>query len=371
MVEPVRVTGMGWTTPLGDSLTGVWRRLLDGETGLGVWPAAHSVRNPLVAVVPEPPLTVPAAARQTALAVRAIEAALAQAGLSGRAEDVLLVLGTSYGAHLDDESTGELDRWAAEVATAVGVRRPPISLTTACSSGSDAVALGARLVAAGETGTAVCVGADVLTPAKRYGHTTLGTMSPTVTRPFDARSDGMLLGEGAGALVLRSGAADQPGTHALVLGSGASNDAAGLTAPDASGRGLVLAVRRALAACRRDAGDVSVINAHGSGTPANDEAEAAGLDELFGALPAPPTVFATKAALGHSLGATGALEAIASVLALRARRVPPVAGLERPRPGLRLPVAAGAPAAIRPGLALSLTLGFGGFNTCLVFGDAR
>jgi 3-oxoacyl-[acyl-carrier-protein] synthase II len=113
-----------------------------------------------------------------------------------------------------------------------------------------------------------------------------------------------------------------------------------------------------------------VINAHGSGTPLNDATEALAFHEVFGA-EGRAIVFGTKGNFGHSLGATGALEAIALVLALRSGKVPPVVGLEQPDPAMKLPLPAGEPLSVDARWGLSLTLGFGGFDTSLIFQVAR
>ncbi|HZB49112.1 MAG TPA: beta-ketoacyl synthase N-terminal-like domain-containing protein, partial [Mycobacteriales bacterium] len=278
------VTGMAWCTALGVKLDEVWSRLLAGDTGLREVPSAHPVRNLLAAAVDAPPAAREPARRQVALAADTVGRALDDAGLDAATSAALLVAGTSYGAHLDDAGTTGLHDWAVETADRAGLSRPPVSLSTACSSGSDAVLVAAELVAAGVAERAVCGGADVLTSAKRLGHTALGTMSPTTLRAFDPRADGMLLGEGAGFLVLESAdsAARRRATaYAVVRGGGASNDAAGMTAPDASGDSVLLAVHRSLAAAGAAPADVAVVNAHGSGTPLNDAVESRSFARLW------------------------------------------------------------------------------------------
>ncbi|MFD1544101.1 beta-ketoacyl synthase N-terminal-like domain-containing protein [Nonomuraea guangzhouensis] len=428
----VWVTGMAWSTALGDGLAEVWRRLLDGDDGFREVPSEHRLRNLLAATLPDPPPELKPSARQRALAEGVLSRALADAGLTpgrareswdggrspggargswggdgssgpasgeargsggddgpsglapGRAPDALEwpsgvasgaevepypVLGTSFGAQLDDEDA-DLYQWAADVAAGVGLRLPPVAVSTACSSGSDALAVGAEVIRSGVAEVSVCGAADVVTPAKRLAHTVLGTMSPTRLRAFDRRADGTLLGEAAGFVVLEreeSARARGAEPYAVLAGTGAANDGAGMTAPDPAGTGVDLSVRRCLAASGLGLDDIAVINAHGSGTPVNDAAESGALSRLFAGCAAPPVVFATKGALGHTLGATGVLEAIAVVLALHYGTVPPVVGLEDVPAGFPLPVPAGRPSGLRPGAGLSLTLGFGGFITSLAF----
>ncbi|WP_207400952.1 beta-ketoacyl synthase N-terminal-like domain-containing protein [Actinomadura roseirufa] len=367
----VCVTGMAWTTALGTDMTRVWSRLLNGESGITEVRTEHRLRNALAAPVAAPGGTRSPAARQRAIAADTIGRARADAGLvpGSPDEEPCLVIGTSFGAHLDGEDA-PLDRWAGEVARGLGMSRPPVVVSTACSSGSDAIAAGTALLGSGAADACLCAGVDVLTPAKRLGHSALGTMSPTRLRAFDRRADGTLLGEGGGCLVLETAeSARRRGVtpYAVVHGAGAANDGAGMTVPDPSGEGVLRAVRAALAGTGFGLPDVAVVNAHGTGTPANDAVETASLARLFAGADR-PVVFATKGAFGHSLGATGAVEAIAVILALRHGWAPPVAGLRDVVEGFGPPIPAGRAAPVDKGVGLSLTLGFGGFITCLAFG---
>ncbi|MDP9794195.1 3-oxoacyl-[acyl-carrier-protein] synthase II [Catenuloplanes nepalensis] len=357
------ITGMAWNTALGADTDGVWRALLAGQSGVAPVASAYPLRNDRAAALPGLPADLDPVRRQFEAGAKPLRAALAEAGLEPADPRLRLVLGTSYGAHLDVPPDG-LDLWGATLASELGLARRPLMVSTACSAGSDAIAVGAALIDAGEEEICVVGGVDVLTPAKRLGHSALGTMSPTALRSFDAAHDGTILGEGAAFLVLEKDLDRRVRPLGRLIGVGAANDAAGPTAPDPSGDTVVRAVRAALAAAGRNTGDVAVINAHGSGTPVNDDIESLAFTTAFGEAAA-PVVFATKGAFGHTLGATGALEAVAVLLALRDGRVPPIAGLETVMPGFPLPLPTGAPLPITAGLGLSVTIGFGGFTTCL------
>lgn len=359
-----RVTGLAWSTPLGTDLDEVWWALLDGEGGVRELPSPHRLRSALAAAVPAPPPDESPARRQVALAERTLAAAFADARLDADDPAVRLVLGTSYGGDLDDPDTVSLHRWAHEVAERVGHPHEPVTVTTACSAGADSVLVGAHLIATGWCEVAVCGGVDVITEAKRLGHSALGTMSPSGLRAFDDEHDGMVLGEGAAFLVLERTDREKP-AYAMLSGAGSANDAATLTGPDTSGASVALAVRRALLHSGLTMGDIAVVSAHGSGTPLNDETEAVCLSGLFA--DSSPVVFATKGALGHSLGATGAIEAITVILALRDGVVPPVAGLRSPMAALAAMLPAGDVREFAGSAGISLTLGFGGFDTCLLF----
>ncbi|MEV6116069.1 beta-ketoacyl-[acyl-carrier-protein] synthase family protein [Streptomyces sp. NPDC052109] len=367
--EDVCVTGLAWSTPLGDTLEGVWCRLLAGETGLRETPSAFPVRTPLAGTVPGLPLGESAARRQRALTVSVLEAAFTSAGLDPADAGVRVVLGTSYGPLLD-EPFAAADDWAVDAARHVGHPHRPVVVATACSAGADSVLVAAALLRSGQADICVAGGADVLTPGKRLGHSALGTLSPDALRAFDVRHSGTVLGEGAALLVLERGASARrrgAPVRAVLRGTGSANDAAGLTTPDPSGDSVVLAVRRSLADAGRTAEEVAVVNAHATGTPVNDAVESVSLRRLFSGVTRPPLVFATKGALGHSLGATGAIEAVSVILALRDRKVPPVVGLAEPLPEFPLPTAVGGAQSFDGALGASLTIGFGGFNSCLLF----
>ncbi|HEY3464435.1 MAG TPA: beta-ketoacyl-[acyl-carrier-protein] synthase family protein [Amycolatopsis sp.] len=366
----VCVTGAAWRTSLGADRDEVWADLLAGRSGHRVVPGATVLRSFVAGLLPDGPAEGGPRERHVELATLTAEAALRDAGLRAEDADPVLVLGTSLGPHIDDPDPGSLHDWTAEAAKRLGLTRAPVSLSTACSSGSDAIAVAAELLEAGYADVVVAGGVDLLTEGKRLGHSLLGTLSPTLHRAFDTERSGMLPGDGAAYVVLeREESARRRGARPLgyLRGWGSTNDAAGMTAPKSDGEAAARAVRRSVEVAGLGLADVAVVNAHGTATVLNDEAEATCLSGLFGDLERPPVVFATKGALGHSLGATGVVEAITLLLALRDRTVPPVLGLTRPMPELRLPVARDAPHAVEGDFGISLTLGFGGFNTCLLF----
>jgi hypothetical protein len=265
---------MAWSTALGSGLEEVWAALHAGASGIRPTPCHFPLRSELGAAVPGLDGLHPQE-RQLALTRDTLAAALDDAGLEPSTPEITSVLGTSYGAHLDwDPDDGALSAglgaWADASATGLGMAEPPLSVTTACSSGSDSLLLGAELIRSGTAQICVCGGADVLTTAKRLGHSALGTLSPTGLTAFDTARDGTVLGEGAGFLVLESpSSARRRGARlrGFLTGAGSANDGTTPTAPDPGGRAVVAAVERALRDADASAGDVAVINAHGSGTP--------------------------------------------------------------------------------------------------------
>jgi 3-oxoacyl-[acyl-carrier-protein] synthase II len=355
---------MAWFTALGDDLEPVWEALLAGKSGLRPVPYEGRLRNKLAA--PAMDTVTSHSERLVQMACATIRKALAHANREPGDPDVRLVLSTSLGAYLDEESSrNPLSGWASEVARRVNAAASPIVISTACSSGSDAIMVGAELIRSGQAICCVCGGADVLTPNKRLAHSALGTMTPTHLRAFDVRHDGTLLGEGAGFLVLEKEGINEA-CHAILSGSGSANDATGMTVADITGLSAGYAMQRSLSDAGLPLSAIGLINAHGSGTVMNDTTESNAFKSLFPGHEG-PLVFATKGNFGHTLGATGAIEAITVILSLRDGRVPPVHGLEQPLPDFPLPLAISESVSCSTGAALSLTLGFGGFDTSLVF----
>jgi 3-oxoacyl-[acyl-carrier-protein] synthase II len=222
-----------------------------------------------------------------------------------------------------------------------------------------------------------------LTPLAKAAFAAMDATSPSgISRPFDARRDGFVMGEAAGVLVLESAElAHARGARVLgeVLGYGATADAYHLTAPDPSGTSAARAILRALADAGMRPDDVDYVNAHGTSTPLNDRSETDALKLALGNYARHVPVSSTKSAIGHSLGAAGAVEAIATILALADRVAPPTLGYEEQEEGLDLDYVPDGPRPLRvrqngggskPSIAISNSFGFGGHNAVLCLGGA-
>lgn len=260
---------------------------------------------------------------------------------------------------------------AATISMRAGWHGPCETITTACAAGTHALAAAARLVASGRCDVAVGGGSEAaMTPVGVAAFTNMTALSSEgVSRPFDARRDGFVVAEGAGALVLeeldharRRGAR----VYGEVLGAGSTADAHHMTAPAPGGNGAAACMELALADAGISPGDVGHINAHGTSTPLNDLAEAQAITKVFGT-PGPP-VTSTKGVTGHALGGAGGIEAVAVALAIDRRLIPPTAGYETADPEIHLDVVHGEARPWNPGPTLSNSFGFGGHNGCLVIG---
>jgi 3-oxoacyl-(acyl-carrier-protein) synthase len=258
------------------------------------------------------------------------------------------------------------------VARDLDIRGPVQTVSTACTSSANAIAIGAAWIRSGRCRAVLAGGGDALCFTTICSFRALELTGPSICAPFGPDRPGLTLGEGAGFLMLEPldavlAAGREP--VAELLGFGMSSDAHHMTAPPEDGAGAGLAMERALADAGIDAGRVSHINAHGTGTRLNDAAEAAAISRLFG--PRPP-VMSCKGLIGHTLGGAGGLEAVASILAVRARRAFENLGAAVPDEGC--PVTLAGPGGVPLGedpVVLSNSFAFGGNNCALAFGEVR
>jgi 3-oxoacyl-[acyl-carrier-protein] synthase II len=258
----------------------------------------------------------------------------------------------------------------AAVSMRFGLGGPCETVTTACAAGTHAIGNAARLIASGRCDVAVAGGAEaVIVEIAIAGFSNMTALSSTnFSRPFDIDRDGFVMGEGAGVLIL------EEWDHALargatilaeMIGAASTADAHHITAPDPSGAGAVRCMNLALADADLTPSDVSHINAHGTSTPLNDLAESLAVHKVFG--DNPPVTTSIKGHLGHSLGAAGALEGVASVLTLQNQLIPPTAGTTVVDPAIALDVVIGEPRAATVDVVLSNSFGFGGHNGSVIF----
>jgi 3-oxoacyl-[acyl-carrier-protein] synthase II len=264
---------------------------------------------------------------------------------------------------------------AAAVAIRHDLRGPVFGVVSACAAGAHAIGTAMRAIQTGEADAMIAGGSEAtLTPLARAAFSSLGATSPTgISRPFDARRDGFVMGEGAGILILEAEhAARARGAEPLAVlrGYGASCDAHHLTAPDRDGRGAAAAITAALTDAGLGPADVDYVNAHGTSTPLNDRAETDALKAALGPRALQVPVSSLKSSIGHLLGAAGAVEAIATVLALRARTVPPTLNYAEPEAGLDLDYVPGGARPLerangKQPVAISNSFGFGGHNAVL------
>ena len=414
----VVVTGMGVVSPLGCGVEAVWRRLLEGQSGLGVLPEdvtegnAAKVGGAVPDLAPDRPWGFdPTAAvepkdlkkmdRFTVFALAAAQEALRQAGWQPDTDEArertATIVGSGVGGFgaiveavrtTDNRGPKRLSPFtvpsflanmaAGHISIRHGLSGPIGAPVTACAASAQAIGDAARLIRAGEADVAVCGGAEACIDrvslgafaAARTMATNFNDDPTRASRPFDVDRDGFVMGEGAGMLVieelehaLRRGATPL----AELVGYGTSADAYHMTSPPEDGAGG----RRAMAAAIRQAGVapelIGHLNAHATSTPVGDTSELAAIKAIFGTGKG-PAVSATKSATGHLLGAAGGVEAIFTVLALRDQIAPPTLNLMRPDPAAEgVDIVANTARPIATEYAISNGFGFGGVNASLVF----
>jgi 3-oxoacyl-[acyl-carrier-protein] synthase II len=381
--EPVSLVAAGAVTPFGGDVDAFWSGLVTGSDGISTierFPVddLRVGRGGEIKKLRPLPSARRVRCRATQLLLAAAEDLLARSAISAEPERIAVVLGTALGG------VGELERAMAPggrarhavdalydspahaLARRLGARGPVMTVGAACAAGATALGTGADLLRADVVDVVIAGGYDALCRFVMRGFDVLRSLTRERVRPFDKRRNGLLLGEAAGlVLMTREGATPGPRLGRL-LGHASASDGSHVAAPDATGRGLELAVRSALDEAGLTAADVEFVSAHGTGTLVNDRIEADVLRRVLGARAPQIPVNSIKGSIGHTMGAAAALEAVMCLMAAREGVVPQTLGLEEPDPACELDHVIGSPRAVRPRISLSTSLGFGGCNAALV-----
>ncbi|MBV8931280.1 MAG: beta-ketoacyl-[acyl-carrier-protein] synthase II [Kutzneria sp.] len=402
----VVVTGLGATTPLGGDVASTWAGLLAGRSGVrrldNDWIDRYEMPVRIAAqLAVEPTEVLPRVEarrldRSEQVAMVAAKQAYADAGLDEDAVDperLAVIIGTGIGGaltllHQDDllevhglRKVSPLtvpmlmpNGPAAHVGLAFAARAGVHAPVSACASGAEALAWGWRMIKSGEADVVIAGGAEAcITGITMAGFAQARTMSTRndapeeASRPFDGQRDGFVLGEGAGILVLeRAEHAKARGSriYARLAGIGTSADSYHITGPDPEGTGQARAINAALRSGGLAASDIGHVNCHATSTQVGDVIESVAVHKAIGDH---PVLTAPKGSLGHLLGASGAVESIATVLTLRDGVIPPTANLRNPDPGMLHDVVADTPREVKLTAAVNDSFGFGGHNVALAF----
>ena len=405
MTRPdVVITGLGATTPLGGDVASTWEAMLAGRSGVRPltheWAADLPVRIAAELVVgPEQVLErvkLRRLDRSEAIALIAAAQAWADAGFDTEGperERLAVSLGSGIGGALtllaqDDilEASGPRrvsphtvpmlmpNGPAAWVGLQYGAQAGVHSMASACATGAEAIAWGLDIIRSGRADVVIAGGTEaVVHQLPIAGFAAMRAMSTRndepekASRPWDKARDGFVLGEGAGVMVLERAdhaAARGARVYARLAGAGLTSDGYDIVQPDPAGTGAARAITAALRDADIAATDVTHVNAHATSTPVGDVAEVVALHAALGDH---PVLTATKSMTGHLLGAAGAVESIAAVLAIRDSVVPPTINLDDPDDALDLEVAAHKPRQMEIPAALNNSFGFGGHNVALLF----
>ncbi|QNH21658.1 beta-ketoacyl-[acyl-carrier-protein] synthase family protein [Xanthomonas sp. GW] len=402
----VVVTGMGAVSALGLGADALWRGMCEGRSGIAALATPDPQATLKMRLAASVPGFAPQAAqlggiapgqldRMTQMALVAACEAVAQSGLAldgaGAARGAV-VIGTGVGAEVSrDEQSRRLYREQAErlhpltivrsmnnapvsqISIAFGLRGPAFAVSSACASANHALAQAALLIRHGLADVAIAGGSEAcLSLPLIRAWEAMRVVSDDTCRPFCAQRSGLVLGEGAGIFVLESAAhAAARGAVPLaeLAGFGMGADAHDIVAPSTDG--AAAAMRLALQEAGLEPQQIDYINAHGTGTLANDRCETQAIREVFGSHADALAVSSTKAVHGHALGAAGALELVAAIGALREQRVPPTANFLDPDPDCDLDYVPNQARAQRVRAVLSNSFAFGGLNAVLAVREAR
>ncbi|GAA3745399.1 beta-ketoacyl-[acyl-carrier-protein] synthase family protein [Plantactinospora mayteni] len=400
----VVVTGLGATTPLGGDVASTWEAMLAGRSGVGPltqeWAGQLPVRIAAqLAVEPTEKLDrvkLRRLDRSEAIALIAAHEAWADAGLADSPPDperLAVSVGSGIGGAQtllaqDDilEASGPRrvsphtvpmlmpNGPAAWVGLELGAQAGVHSVASACATGAEAIALGLDMIRSGRADVVLAGGTEaVVHPLPIAGFASMRAMSTRnddperASRPWDKGRDGFVLGEGSGAVVLERAdhaAARGARVYARLAGAALTSDGYDIVQPHPEGRGVIRAINMAIADAGIDRSDIVHVNAHATSTPVGDIAEIVALRSALGTH---PVLTATKSMTGHLLGAAGALESIATILAIRDGVIPPTINLDDPDDALDLDVVAHKARHMDVPAALNNGFGFGGHNAVLVF----
>ncbi|MEX1253244.1 MAG: beta-ketoacyl-ACP synthase II [Dehalococcoidia bacterium] len=401
------VTGLGCVCPLGNDARTVWQAMVEGRSGVGRVTKfdASGLENDIAAEVRDfhPEEFIAAKdlrrmARPAQYAVVAAQEAVADAALvidDSNADEVGVVFGSAGGGYglvieqqriLQERGSRRVspflishmlpDASSGHIAITLGARGPNYCPTSACATGTAAVGEAMETIRRGDAHVVICGGTDEpVLPVFMAGFGALRGMASDpdpakACKPFDARRNGFVVGEGAAALVvesLASAKARGARCYAEVVGYGTSNDAYDMEASHESARGPVLAMRLALRKSGLPLEEVDYINAHGTGTPLNDRVETAAIKTVFGEHAYRLAVSSTKSMVGHLMGGAGALEALATVMAVHEGVVPPTINYAEPDPDCDLDYVPNVARQAELRAALSNSIGLGGHNATVVF----
>jgi nodulation protein E len=403
VADPVWITGLGCVSAAGLDAASFWESVRAGRSAVRAlrfpWKAGNQVR--IGAQLPEGwrPATVPDSQLAQCdifamMALQAADEAVEQAGLTGddlARDDVAVIVGSSIGGAVTvDMSSHQVyerrqrrldpltvpkvmgNAAASQISIRYGTTGPSFAVSSACASSAQAIGLGMTLVRAGVVRRALVGGSEsLLSPGTMRTWEALRVLSPDACRPFSASRNGLVLGEGAGILVIEAAeTAEARGARPLAMleGYGTSSDGRDLLKPQAEGCGR--AMRAALADAGLSGGAIGYVNAHGTGTILNDATETLAVRGALGAAADRIAMSSTKPVHGHTLAAAGALEAIVTVMALRDQFVPPTINYAGPDADCDLDVVPNVGRSVEMRHAMTNSFAFGGVNASLVIGRA-
>ncbi len=404
----VVITGTGALCPLGVNVSTTWEGLIAGKSGIDritlFDTESHETKiaGEVKGFEPTNYINRKDARRMDRFAQLAVAAsleAMEQSGLqinSSNQDSIGIIIGSGIGGLgtlfeqikvLLDEGADRVspflvpmmisDMAAAQVSIALGAKGPNLCITSACSSGSDAIGAAYELIRRGDVQIVFAGGSEaIINPIGITSFNALKALSTRndepqlASRPFDAERDGFIIGEGAGILVLENLThAQKRGANILaeVMAYGASGDAYHITQPDENGEGAARAIQAALKKAGLATTEIDYINAHGTSTPLNDKSETLAIKSVFGDYAYHIPISSTKSMIGHLIGAAPAVEAVICTMVIQHGIVPPTINLTHPDPECDLDYVPNVARQANVTTVLSNSFGFGGHNSVLIF----
>lgn len=409
------ITGIGAVTPLSSNAEGTWKKIIANQSGVGIITIFDPAESPCKIAgevkygdgedLFNPDKYIDQKEQRKMdrfihFAVAAADQAIADSGYVATTDEQRyrtgIMMGSGIGGLPAIEKTvitmkekgikkispffipqSLINLASGQISIRHGFMGPNHAVVTACASGSHAIGDSARMIQYGDVDVMVAGGAEsAICESGIGGFAALRALStnfndnPTQgSRPWDKRRDGFVMGEGAGVVVLEElEHAKKRGAkiYAEVVGYGLSGDAYHMTAPESSGRGSTYAMKLALQHAKINPEQIDYINAHGTSTPLGDEIEIGAVKKVFGDHAYKLSMSSTKSAVGHLLGAAGAIEAIFSIQAIRDNIAPPTLNLEDPSEGCDLDLVANKAKERKIDIVMSNSFGFGGTNGCLI-----
>ncbi|MCR4292608.1 MAG: beta-ketoacyl-[acyl-carrier-protein] synthase family protein [Candidatus Kuenenia sp.] len=400
MNKRVVITGVGMITPIGSGKDAFWNALTAGESGVSEVSCIDTsgyrvhkgceVRNFNYSdyikdgVIKEIGKGSQFAIAATKLAlddakIDLSKIELERMGVSAgtTAGEIQILEKVNYIRHRDGEDKVAPDLFLmhpcnnipANIAIEFGLKGPNTIIPTACAAGNYAIGYAYDLIRFGRVDVMVAGGSDPFSKVAFTGFARLGAIAPEICQPFDKNRKGMMVGEGAGMLVLESlecAEKRNANVYAEIIGYGLSCDAYHITIPHPDGEGVISAMIKALKSANLRPEDVQYISAHGTGTPANDKAETISIKKVFGEKPERLAISSIKSMIGHTMGAASVIEAIACALAVQNDIIPPTINYVTPDPECDLDYVPNVMRKQEVNIALNNAHAFGGNNSCLV-----
>jgi 3-oxoacyl-[acyl-carrier-protein] synthase II len=392
--QKVFATGVGIVSPIGIGVKDFFQALLLGKIGYSYSETFQSSLYPsrMVGEIKSLPKVLPPAWQEASIGDRSlkfgligIQDAISLAGLSvGQLQEVNtgVILGTGSGRfdkqrnpHIPLLVSLSLHSISSQLHEILGLQGPAITLVPACAAGNNAIGYAFDLLQTGMIDIAITGGVDALTLMDFASFNAFNALATGACRPFAQNRDGLVLGEGAGIIILENEShVEKRGAlriYAEIAGYGLSNEAYHIAAPNPSGKGAAAAMHSALKHSGIHPDQVDYINAHGTGTQRNDIMETCAIKEAFRDHASKISISSTKSSIGHTLGAAGGIEAVISILAIHNAWIPPTIGLEMPDKRCDLDFVPNEGRSKKLKVVMSNSFGFGGHMSSLVIRNSE